>query len=271
MKTLLCAGLAVSGSLMQAAAADLPTYSTPLAPTFVWSWTGLYVGVNAGWIGSTGPGVITNAGTDTGQSGLGSAVVAGIIPRSFNLNEDGFLGGAQIGYNWLFSSNWVLGVETDFDETVGARNATAFSFSGNRAFPALSTNYSRQLDALGTVRGRVGFAVAPDQLWYVTGGLAYGADKIGSAFICAACNPPTSTESNASTQTSSAALGWSVGAGLEWKFAPAWSLKAEYLFINLSNPTNAITYNYAGNLSSLRSSVTERDSLVRLGINYKLF
>ena len=71
-------------------------------------------------------------------------------------------------------------------------------------------------------------------------------------------------------------VGWTAGAGVEWKLTPVWSVKAEYLYVDLgSNQTNTITYTYPTNnqtnTSSLTSTVHEKDNIVRFGVNYKLF
>ena len=98
-----------------ASAADLapaPIYTK--APVAVpHSWAGFYGGGNAGWVGSTGN-TIDLSGTDTGTGGLGTSLASGEIPSSIDLGYSGFLGGAQLGYNWQ-SSNWVFGFEGDID------------------------------------------------------------------------------------------------------------------------------------------------------------
>jgi hypothetical protein len=75
MKRLLLAGLAFSALIMPVLAADMPIRALPPPPT----WTGLYWGVNAGWIGGSEYN-ITNTGTDTGLGGLGTGLALGAIP-----------------------------------------------------------------------------------------------------------------------------------------------------------------------------------------------
>jgi outer membrane immunogenic protein len=262
MKKWLTAFVAFGALMRPSLAADMwaPAYKAPPLPAPpVWSWTGFYIGANAGWIGSSGN-TISNTGTDTGTGGLGSALAAGLIPGSIGLSDTGFIGGGQIGYNWQVGPSWVLGVEADFDGT-SAKSSTAAAFPA--AFPGDSTVYNRELDTLGTVRGRLGFLSSPGLLWYATGGLAYGETKIGSAFTCATCSPSGTTN-----QSSNTAVGWTLGGGVEWKFAPAWSVKAEYLYVDLGSQSNTISYNYGTSVSSLTSNLNERDNIVRLGINY---
>jgi outer membrane immunogenic protein len=249
-----------------AGAADiLPFYR---APSFgpVATWTGFYVGVNAGWTGSWTDRAI-NAGTDTGTAGLGTAVEQGAIPVQANLHDNGFLGGGQIGFNWQFDATWVAGIEADFDG-LSAKSSVAIAFPGNTIIPPITTTYSRELDSVGTVRGRLGYLSSPTLLWYATGGLAYGETKFGTAAACPLWTPPCGP-----TAVSSSALsfGWTFGGGVEWQFAPAWTLRAEYLYIDLGTQTNTLTYNYGTNTSSLASRLDEADSILRVGVNYRFF
>jgi outer membrane immunogenic protein len=66
--------------------------------------------------------------------------------------------------------------------------------------------------------------------------------------------------------------GWTAGAGVEWQFTPAWSIKAEYLFVDLGKAqTSAITYSYSSNTSTLTSTLNERENVVRFGFNYRFY
>ena len=136
----------------QAFAADLPNRKTaPVAPVTyapAFSWTGFYVGVNAGygWSGGTDVTVV-GGGTTTLFTGS---------------DEGGFTGGAQAGYN-VQTGAFVFGLETDIQYA---------DFGGGRTFaPSLVTTGSGNY--WGSLRGRIGFA-ADRALFYVTGGLAYG-------------------------------------------------------------------------------------------------
>ncbi len=147
-KTLLAAvsALAILGT-GAAIAADLPSRSrAPVAPAYVppaFTWTGFYVGVNAGY----------SFGRFT-QDG-----------RLFN-DPDGFSGGGQIGYNQQFGQ-FVAGLEADFQG--------ADLKAGGGAF--LPVGSSAQVDYFGTVRGRLG--VAFDRaLIYATGGYAFVNAKV---------------------------------------------------------------------------------------------
>jgi outer membrane immunogenic protein len=276
MRKLLLAGVGFGALIMPAMAADVAPYYRAPPPLPVWGWTGFYIGANAGWIGSTGNS-LNNTGTDTGGRGLGTDLAAGAIPSSVNLRENGFMGGGQVGYNWQIGPSWLWGIEADFGGVVGAKTSTTATFlgAGRGGILPLATVYNRELDTLGTVRGRLGFLFTPNLLWYATGGLAYGQTKAGVAFVCALCGPPSGTEGGTVAQSPNTSIGWTLGAGVEWRFAPAWSVKAEYLYVDLGSQSNTITYTYSQSapklppfVSTLTSNVNERDNLVRMGINY---
>lgn len=128
------------------------------------------------------------------------------------LGIKGGFAGATVGYNWQFGAI-VAGIEAD---GAWADISNTASMGGVSA--------TAKVDALATVRGRIG--VAFDQvLLYGTGGLALADTKVSATALGV-------TLSDSQTQT-----GWTVGAGLEWMFMPHWSLKAEYLYRRLDSVT----------------------------------
>jgi len=151
-------------------AADLPVREAPPAPIVaapIFTWTGFYAGVNAGW-----------GWRDSNQQAV---VLSGLTPGTlfFPDNGDGgFTGGGQIGYNWQFGS-FVVGAETDIQwADTGNSEAVAFvPFGSTGAF--VPGEFRNDLsDWFGTLRLRAG--VAFDRvLIYATGGLAYTEDNTG--------------------------------------------------------------------------------------------
>jgi outer membrane immunogenic protein len=269
MKRLLLAGLAFSALIMPAMAADMPLKAPPPPPT----WTGLYWGVNAGWIGGSQYN-ITNTGTDTGPLGLGTFLRIGAIPGSIPVSHSGIIGGGQIGYNWQLDPSWVWGVEADFQGTTTNGSAGSVVMVGPPFAGAgsLTTVYKYELDDIGTVRARLGWLSSPSLLWYGTGGLAYGQTKLNTSAQCATCVVPFQNESTTATYSTHTTAGWTVGAGVEWKLTPVWSVKAEYLYAELGGQSNTIVYTYGPFTSSLTSTVQrEKDNIVRFGVNYKIF
>jgi len=251
-----------------ALAADMPIKAPPM-PAPVYGWAGWYIGGNAGWVGSTGN-TISNTGTDTGAGGLGAALAAGNIPAGINLGYRGFLGGGQFGYNWQ-NGNIVYGIEGDLD---GSFAKASVSLPDARFLPPtgiqspITINAARQLDWVGTLRGRVGITPSAPFLLYATGGLAYGEHEVGIGVNDPGGIPPAALFN----QTSRWSAGWTIGGGAEWMFASRWSAKVEYLYVDLGNVSSTINYSYvtlAGpQTSSLTATVHDRDNIVRGGINY---
>jgi outer membrane immunogenic protein len=268
MKKLLLAGIALvalaGGSAFAAdlAPAPEPYYKAPppLPPPCI--WCGWYVGVNAGWVGSDSN-TIRNTGTDTDGGGIGTALAVGVIPAAVNDPLSGFIGGGQIGYNWE-RNRLVFGIEADFDGVSAKNTVTNFGLPVAPITVPVTTTFSRELDWLSTVRGRIGFTATPTFLIYATGGVAFGQTKIGLTAVAPAGVPPL----NAAATTTTTAAGATVGAGVEWMFAPHWSVKAEYLYADLGRHSATINYAYGANTSSVTSSVRDDYSIARAGIDW---
>jgi outer membrane immunogenic protein len=252
MKTVLLATVALSALATVASAADLaPRYAkTPMMASPVYSWTGFYLGLNAG-AASTNPSL--------------SAVANGIdyvdehtffAPASRNT---GFIGGGQVGYNYQ-SGTAVLGVEADAawldSKSSVSTIADPFYHSGGTA------TFSESLDWVATLRGRAGIAAAPSLLLYVTGGLAAGGVNVKYSNAAGDYGALTNTVSNKNTK-----FGWAAGFGAEYALGGNWSVKGEYLRISLDD-AKVSTVNLDSGLQG--SVLVSQDiDVIRAGINYK--
>jgi outer membrane immunogenic protein len=240
-----------------AGAADMLT-KAPAAPVIT-SWTGWYFGINGGEIDTIAGGV-NLSGTDTGLGGLGSALAAGIIPGQMNVTNVGWLVGGTVGYNWQINPLWVVGVEGDLDGGK-SKQSTTVSPTG-----VVATTSTRELDDLGTLRGRVGLTIVAPLLLYGTGGLAVTDRKFTLAAVDPAAGPPL----NATSTTSGLVAGWTGGFGLEYMFGPHWTFKGEYLYADFGSPKASIAYAYpVGNSSTLTAATRDHENIVRAGINYR--
>jgi outer membrane immunogenic protein len=155
----------------------------------------------------------------TGQAAGNIAnVLGGARPGSVTLDRNGFVGGGQIGYNWQFAPNWLVGIEadisyTDFHETV----AVATVPHGGVA-ATLNDTFSNRMEFFGTVRGRLGY-VFDRTLVYATGGLAFGDVNNSVDFF----GPVGQLQFTGSTDRIETA--YTVGGGIENAFAPNWTVK----------------------------------------------
>jgi outer membrane immunogenic protein len=265
-KLILSAAVAVSAMLGVgvASAADLAVKARPyIAPAPVFSWTGFYAGLNAGGVwGNTD---INYRASDFGYSGpAGAAFLDSGV--SGKIQSSGFTGGGQIGYNYQFD-RVVLGIEADLEYTglSGSRFVTLLVPPALQGPVTDTFVQSMQSKWLSTVRGRLGFANGP-WLLYATGGLAI-ANVSYSDFGFFPTIPSTNAASKSETRA-----GWTVGAGAEWMFASNWSVKAEYLYVDLGTTSytsvNSVL-NTAPTLATIAHDHHLTENIGRVGINYK--
>lgn len=251
------------GGLGAASAADMavkaPMYKAP-PPVAVYSWNGWYVGVNGGYAWDNSTGNLNAFSTTPPGDNFGPAVAAGGTPSFLGAKHEGGFGGAQVGYNWQMT-NWLLGAEADIQGADIGRTSTIVFPGGGGIVPSVSTGRDH-LDWFGTVRGRVGF-VASTVLFYGTGGFAYGGVRSSVTNVFTPGTAGTFAGSSSDTR-----FGWVAGAGVEWGFAPNWSVKGEYLHIDLgsSNTTMFDPVNFPGAFATYRFH-HELDT-VRVGVNY---
>jgi outer membrane immunogenic protein len=267
-------------------AADLPfkAPAMPLGP--VLSWTGWYIGATAGY-GWTNQGIddsltstfcnVTLVGCRAVDVPNASTALAAAIPPHFSTNPKGFIGGGEIGFNQQVGQ-FVWGVEADLSGA-DIKGSDTRSFAATFA-PANTVNVlgsaNEKLDFFGTLRGRFGFLLTPPLLVYATGGFAFGhvsatttlTETVGGACFCGPS--PTVAASSSATLP-----GWTVGGGLEWMFAPQWTLKGEYLYYDLGTLSYAlpgiVQLNGAGTPffgAGVNSTATVKGNIARVGVNF---
>jgi outer membrane immunogenic protein len=229
--------LAATAALMATPvlAAELPVKAPPAQPAPPpCVWCGWYIGGNVG--GSWG-----YARSNFSATGFPSVF-------SDSTHPDGVIGGGQLGYNWQFGNNWVIGIETDIQGS-GQRDAVTLAAVG----PVTLTQTDKET-WFGTTRGRLGFT-AGDGNWllYGTGGVAYG--DVNSAFTL------TTPIGSGTVSDSTTRVGWTAGAGFEYMFLPRWSFKAEYLYMDLGSTNFALPF-------TITQNVHFYDNIARVGINY---
>ena len=250
------AGLLIAGSVADAAdmPAKAPAYKAP-PPVIAYRWTGFYVGLNAGynwanvdvdWLYAPG---FPSAPADI------AAATAGAVGT---LHPKGFTGGGQIGYNWQIT-NVVLGAEADV-EYLGGSDSRFVNLAAV-GLPAGTTQTETVKSRwLATFRGRLGWAL-DRVLVYATGGLAVG--RISYSDLA---TYTLGLQQSASSDTTKA--GWTAGAGIEYAITPNWTVRGEYLYVDLGStsytsvftpsPAAVITHNH-----------DYKTNIARFGLNYK--
>jgi outer membrane immunogenic protein len=275
-KAIAVSAFAAVAATSVASAADMaPRYTKAPAPIVeVWSWTGFYIGGNAGYSWGRSSSDVSYYNTLTG---LPIVPPAGSVTSSgFDMN--GAIAGGQIGYNWQ-SNNWVFGLEADAQWS-GERGRTSFNcaavaVTAGACLPGLtflpagvtgtSLSYDQSLEWFGTVRGRAGVLVTPRILLYGTGGLAYGSIKTTGVL---AGVTPANVAIVSTASSSDIRWGWTVGAGIEGKLTSNWSAKLEYLYMDFDS-YRAGNFTLAPlNTIGARVDSHFRDHILRAGLNY---
>ncbi|HEX5779697.1 MAG TPA: outer membrane protein [Xanthobacteraceae bacterium] len=232
MKRLLISvgAIAVAFGINAASAADMPRPVTKAAPAMVtaplFNWTGCYAGVHAGG----GWGKKHWSSEDLGDHG------------SHKVN--GWLGGAQIGCDYQ-TGPWVFGVEGDYSWARLKGDSADSGFAGNFIHT--------KVEWLATATVRAGHVFGP-ALLYLEGGGAWVGDRhaIGSPGIF--------------SRASETRSGWTVGAGAEYAFAPGWSAKIEYNYIDFGS--ELIQFSCVVCLADQRD-IDQHIHVVKVGLNYR--
>jgi outer membrane immunogenic protein len=233
MKRFLVALTAALAAVTQASAADLVT--APIAASY--DWSGFYIGANGGW-GSS------HSCWDTSFFGL-------TFSEGCH-NATGGTAGGQIGYRWQ-RSDWVFGLEAQGDwADLKGSNESEF-------FPAF-TNRSR-VDWYGLLTAQVGYSFS-DALVYAKGGAAV----TGNHFDVVSTPSPDTLAGDAGDQTR---WGGVLGAGIEYGFAPNWSLAVEYDHLFMPGKDVTFTPVGIGGFGFGTDHISQDVDLVGLHLNYR--
>jgi outer membrane immunogenic protein len=257
----------LAGSAM---AADMPVKYKAPPPAPVFSWTGFYVGVNAGYAWGDSDFTSVFSCPDAACAFINPANLAFVSALGTgSARSDGFTGGVQIGANWQ-SGSVVLGVEADFNafRLDASRAASGLLPAGAGQTATVTT--SIETDWLFTLRGRLGFTVTPTFLVYATGGLAVTDLQLSNSYVDNGVGAPAIVAGTSSSSETKA--GWTVGGGFEWATSFNWTVKAEYLYLDFGSiSTTASVAPVIGGVTpnTLATSADLTAHVARLGINYK--
>jgi len=246
-----------------APAAPASAYDAMAAvPPAIYSWTGFYVGANIGY----------GFGAHHTQYDEIANIPGFTIPITgapgTSVNPKGILGGVQLGYNWQVGQRGLVGFEADLQGSNQKDTACAFivcAFETSTVPGDTGTNFhtvTHQIDFFSTVRGRVG-AVYNNTLFYATGGAAFAEVK-----QTVDINVTSSTPLFASSPTTKDMIGYVVGGGIEAKLSAGWSVKAEYLYMNLGSINTTFDTGTPPIFANNIVNATVRDHIVRIGANY---
>jgi len=222
---LITTGLVALGSAAQAAdlAARPYTKAPPMVAAAIYDWSGFYIGVNGGGGWTHNTWDLVGGGREGSSDASGGTV------------------GGQIGYRWQ-SGPFVFGLEAQGNWA---------DFSGDHLSAIFATRNRTKTDAFGLFTGQIGYAFN-NVLLYAKGGAAVVDNKY-DIFNLAGVNLAS---------TSNTRWGGTVGAGVEYGFAPNWSLGFEYdhIFLDRQN----VSFGALGS-----DSIKQDVDLFTARINYK--
>jgi outer membrane immunogenic protein len=240
-KLVLAASVLVLGTAAASAADLAPRYykAPPPMVAAMYDWSGFYAGINGGW------GTSRNCWTRTATLGVAIAPAA----EGCHNSSGGTVGG-QLGYRWQ-AGPWVFGLEAQGNWA---------DFSGSNVsllFGGLATNRTR-IDAFGLFTGQVGYAWN-NLLGYVKGGAAVTDNRYeGLATL-------TGTVTDRASDTR---WGATVGAGIEYGFAPNWSAALEYDHLFMGRNNYAMTSVVTG-ANTRNVDISQDADLVTVRLNYR--
>ena len=231
MKRLLLASALVLATGTASFAADAIEPAMPMeeAP-MVFSWTGVYLGAQAGYLWGDGSLVFTNGDFS-------------------NTSPDGFLGGIYAGANMQLNNGFVIGAEADIAWTNADDNAVGFNAAGVQ-YPFPANGFEQDVNWTGAVRARLGYAV--DRfLPYIAGGVAFA--DVNQTLVSAGV-----AYNRDNTYT-----GWTLGGGVEYAFTDNLIGRLEYRYTDFGD----VDFGADGFLLPQTTDLTTND--VRVGISYK--
>ena len=219
MKPLLLASVSIAALFIvsEAGAADLAVKAPRpmMAPAPVYSWTGCYVGAQVGW----------GWGHQRHNQGRPSAAAAAVVPPLWvarSISSGGLFGG-QVGCNYQFSGNWVVGAQGDIAGTdINGRNddPVASSFGG-RGTIGIKTDW------LASATIRLGITAFDNRsLFYVKGGGAWVHNKWDLHDAWDFFSPRRSPETRG---------GWTGGVGWEYMMTQNWTFFVEANYYDFGN------------------------------------
>jgi len=250
------AGSIVLGAAAPALAADLPARiatKAPIAvPSPVYDWSGFYIGLNGGGGSARSCWDLTNV------QGVSSTPE----PEGCHNATGGTVGG-QIGYRWQ-ATNWVFGVEAqgnwaDFkgsrtDDVEIVQVGASTQAAGDRS----------KVDAFGLFTGQVGYTFN-NVLLYAKGGAAVAGDKYSNFFTV---TNPLGSAGQDFASASVTRWGGTVGAGVEFGFAPRWSVAVEYDHLFMGSRDVQLNFVSPGSGLSTINHIRQNVDIGTVRVNY---
>ena len=256
-----------------------------LAPVFVpppFTWTGFYVGVNAGGVWTNGG----NASTTVLANGVPIGTIGGVAANLADVFPGSKLRRRPERVHWrrpgrLQPGRRARSCSVSKPTSTGPPSADRGPSSGRRLRRAglrpqrllYRQRFGQAQIELGSTRGRVGYAFFPDNPRRSsstgTGGIAYGGASSHLDVFDAGHGFDFSSSGGSSSR-----VGWTIGGGVEYAFTNNWIIGAEYLYYDLGNRhlnivQNAAASDFLGATVFSQTKISFSGSVARARISYK--
>ena len=253
----------LNAAALAASAAVVAVGAPAVAQDQAMPWNGWYVGANIGasW-GDTSLHTMASAPPRVSQPiVIPPADISLINAGSSGSTKTGFVGGIEGGYNWRYGEYWLFGVETDYG-ALDVNKTNAQDFRSTAAVPITYTLRQRATSGwLWTLRPRAGFVTGP-WLFYGTAGVA-----VGDAKLTVNLSDNRNANDGLGFSDSATKTGWTAGLGTGYAIGPQWSVKAEWLYVDLGSVhANAVSPN---GYVAVDSEAKMRSNVVRAGVDYR--
>ncbi len=258
MKKILLGSVA-TGALVaagSASAADLgtrPVYKAAppvVAPIPAFSWTGCFVGAHGGYAWAK------NDIREQTTFSSGSA-----FSGSQSQDTSGAIFGGQIGCDYQFATNWVVGIQGDL---ASARLPSGMFHSLQDTDESALLHF--RTDWIASITGRVGVTGwLPRTLLYVRGGVAW----VKNRYQINDLDALTIAGGSENVTISQTRTGWTIGGGIEYAIAPNWSVFAEFNHYDFGTKNLFHAATSPGSTRSFDINTTQRIEAVRVGVNYR--
>jgi high affinity Mn2+ porin len=265
VRNALLAGAAfIALAVGRADAADAPAMPTKAAPPLpAYDWTGAYVGGHFGYAAGHADWSATEAGMAT--PGL-TGTLDFFKPYDFFTGTGSNFWGFQAGYNHMFRSRVVIGIETDVSLPSSVLEETIVKLPSSQTISSASigqARYAETVELSGTLRGRIGYAPG-NWLFYATGGFAWTYDQFIRTQLAGTPAGGTAVPGTVEALLMVPRAGWTAGAGVEVALPSHWTARLEYLFTDFG--PRSVTF--AAGAQQFSSDLALQS--IRLGLNYRI-
>ena len=235
-------------------AADLPLKSeVPVVPRF--SWTSCYLGGHVG--GGRGSKDMTDPVFLVEENLIAPGTTTGVT--TVNTTPTGAVIGGEIGCDYQFSSNVVIGIEGTASGTT-MRGSQIVSLHDSPPDVAL---VQANNDFLASVTGRIGYAF-DTVLLYGRGGFAVAGDKYNVSGGSVAGNGTPFNFQGLDNR-----VGYVVGGGVDWAFSRHWSMNVEYDYYHFGSGNILMTDGISGATGVV--DVKQTVQVIKVGFNFHIW